>query len=525
MNRISLNINRVFSMVFTVVFSLLLILILAKGYTNEHDNNTYNCTEFEKLRIIIAFIVFVFSAFVIFYVFNRICNRSKLIKKADKSLYSPLIILTTCAFLFVFQLSCGYLLACKPVTDVRILNLFSADFAKNGNFDLVRTDFMDHYMIKYQNNFAALFLLSLIYRLSYLFTGTVSIYLPTFVNAFAINASVVMTVFLTRRIFGERRAYFVLLLCLLFAPFYTYTAFYYTDSLSMPFLTGSVYLFVYAFNSDNIVKKLILFLLCGALVFLSFKLKGSIIIILCAVLIYAFLKLGIKEFSVLALSFIIGVGFAFGIYTAKFQESGILTEDLSNRYEYPYTHWVMLGLKGYGNYNKADSEYTHSFSDKELKISANLKKIGKRINKYKAKGFVKHLIKKSVWTWEDGTYYISHHIENPVHKNKLHSYVLRDGEMHFVFYEYSCAFQLFLILMMIISAVKSFNRPKLDFSAFLRLVVFGAFLFFLIWETRSRYLYNFTPLFLILAVDGLFAKKTERQLPFRQFNVFSLKRQ
>lgn len=130
-------------------------------------------------------------------------------------------------------------------------------------------------------------------------------------------------------------------------------------------------------------------------------------------------------------------------------------------------------------------------------------KIKSRINKYGLKGLVKHLAKKAVWTWEDGTYYISHHIENPIHRNILHDYALNSGEKHFVFYGYSCAFQLFMILMMIFSAYKGLKNPKLDFTTLLRIIVFGAFIFFLVWETRSRYLYNLTPLFIILSVDGL----------------------
>lgn len=502
MDSISLKINKIFSALFITVFSGLLVLIISKGYTGENDSNTYNCIGNEKLCMLLSFIIFVFSIFVVYYVFNRICDSGK-IKRLDKKLYSPLFILTACGLMFVFQLSIGYLLACKPVTDVKIINSFSADFARNGNFNLIKSGFMDHYMIKYQNNLAQLFILSFLYRTSYLLTGFVSIYLPAAVNALAINISVILTVFLSRKLFGDRKAFFTLFLCLIFAPFYTYVSYYYTDSLSMPFLIGSLYLFIYAFNSVKLFKKLGLLTICGVLLFFSFKLKGSVIILLAAVILFLVVKLNIKRAAVIVLAVIIGAGMAAGFFSSKISEYKIITPVLSEKYEYPYTHWVMLGLKGYGQYNKADSEYTHSFPDIKLKKSANLTKIGKRIKSYGLKGFVNHLVKKAVWTWEDGTYFISHHIENPVHKNKLHDYVLKDGKKHFIFYEYSCAFQLFMILMMIFSAVKSYKNPELNFTTLLRLIVFGAFIFFLIWETRSRYLYNFTPLFLILSVDGI----------------------
>lgn len=499
----SILLNRIFSFIFISVFSTLLLLILAKGYVNECESNTYNCTLDERFCIIIAFLIFIIAALVVYLTFNRMCNRLTLIKKADKNLYAPLFILTICAFMFVFQLAVGYLLVCKPVTDVKILNLFSLDFARSGNFNLVKTDYMDYYMVKYQNNFIMLFILSLIYRVSYLLTGSVSVYLPVFINALAINISVILTVFLTRKLFGNRRAFITLFLCVIFAPYYTYVSYYYTDSLSMPFVIGSLYLFVYAFNSRSFVKEILLLALCGALLFFSFKLKGSVIIIITAILLFLLFKLKIKQAAVIASVILLGAGMCYGFYSAKISENKIVTPALCERYEYPYTHWVMLGLKKYGNYNHADSKYTRQFSDKELKTSANIEKIKSRIKKYGVKGLGKHLVKKAVWTWEDGTYYISHHIENPIHKNKLHSYVLNSGSKHFIFYEYSCAFQLFMIFMMIISAYKGFKNPKLNFTALLRLIVFGAFIFFLIWETRSRYLYNLTPLFIILSVDGL----------------------
>lgn len=499
----SLRLNRIFSILFFVTFSALLVFIINFGYRNEGDSNTYKCTLFEHQCIIASFLLFIVVMFVIYYTYTRTLNRSMFLRSVDKRLYVPLTIVTVCAFMFVFQLAAGYLLACDPVTDVKILNGFSADFARSGNFNLVKTDYMDHYMIKYQNNFIILFILSALYRTSYLLSGSVSAYLPITLNAAAINASVLLTVFLSRKLFGDRKALLTLLLCVFFAPFYTYTAFYYTDSLSMPFLVGSVYLFVYAVKSEIPYKKYLFIILCGGLIFISFKLKGSIILLLIGILVYLFLKLKPKRAAIISLSLVMGFVMFGAVYNAGFNHSNIVSEGLSERYEYPYTHWLMIGLKGYGHYNQKDSEFTHSFSNKELKTKANLDKIKSRIKKFGGSGIIKHLGKKAIWTWEDGTYYISHHIENPLRTNFLHSVVLQHGKKHFVFYAYSCAFQLFIILMMIVSSFKAIRNPKPDFMTLFRIIVFGAFLFFLIWETRSRYLYNLTPLFLILAVDGL----------------------
>ena len=495
--------NKIFSIIFFTVFAMLFVLIIDVGYQNESDVNVLHCSPEQQVEIVFTMLL-MFSAFVLIYlIYNRIQDHSKLSRINNIKEYIPLLILIVCAFMFALQLAFGYLLASKPVTDVNIVNGFAASFAENGNFDLIKSDYMDHYMIKYQNNFAYLFILSSLYRISYLLTGSISVYLPIILNTFAINLSVVLTVFLSRRLFGDRKALFTLFLCLIFAPFYTYTAYYYTDSLSMPFLIGSLYLFVYAFDCRKKSKKYLLTALCGGLLFLSFKLKGSIIILLVAMLIYIVLKLSLKRAAALALSLVMGFMMVCTMYTTAFNRAGIVPFEMSEKYQYPYTHWLMIGLKGNGNYNKQDSRYTHSFSNKELKTIANIDKIKNRVDEFGVKGMIKHLAKKAIWTWKDGTYYISHHIENPLHKNILHDYILINGPNSFIFFAYSCAFQLFLILMMTISAFKAIKNPKLNFMTLLRLIVFGAFLFFLVWETRSRYLYNMTPLFIILSIDGL----------------------
>ena len=90
-----------------------------------------------------------------------------------------------------------------------------------------------------------------------------------------------------------------------------------------------------------------------------------------------------------------------------------------------------------------------------------------------------------------------------MNKNVLHSIVLEDGKYYWLFDIYGCGFQLFLMLMILISLAKGIKKPKIDNTVFLKGIVFAAMLFFLIWEARVKYLFNFTPIFIILSVEGL----------------------
>ena len=513
-NKAARILNAFFAFSFTVVFLALLFFILTIGYKNNTERNTYNCTLQEYIIIIITGIVLTFIFSALYYLLNK--NKTRLIKRklTDSTHQTRIIILISAAAMLVLQLLAAYFLAAKPTTDLEIINKYALSFAKTGNFDLIQKNASDGfvYMIRYPNNLALMFFLSFLYRIDYLLTGYVSNYIAAILNTFAINASVLMTALLAQKLFGNKKALMTMLLCALFVPYYTFTPYFYTDTLSMPFFVGALYLFFSALRSQTKYKKYVMMAVSGAVTLLGFKMKGSVAILLAVALVYLLLKLGIKKFACFALSLVVGFGSMYAVWTTAYKASNIITEEQSDRYEFPATHWIMMGLKGYGTYTLSDSKYTQRFESKKEKTDATLEiiwgRIEKRNNETDGKRHIDnmfdHLCKKAVWTWEDGTYYISHHIETPLHKtNALHSFVLNKGDNHFIYYAYCCGFQLFLILMMTLSAIRAIIKPEINEKVLLRGVVFTIFVFLLIWETRSRYLYNFTPVFILLAVDGL----------------------
>lgn len=520
-NKIALRLTKVFSLIFGITFSGLLTCIIISGYEREGNSDTYSCSMLQHYAILVAAIMLtaVFTAIYIFFI------RNKTPKLSNKNLLhnSNFIILIAVFAMFIVQLAMGYLLLFDPSTDVGIVNEYALDFAKTGNFDLIQRkyDAGNYYLIRYPNNHSIVFFLAFFYRISYLLIGSVPRFLPVFLNVIAINLSILMTVLLSRRLLGERKSLFVLLLCALFAPFYTYTAYFYTDSLSLPLSVGIVYFLSTSIGTERRRRRYIFFALCGALMFLGFKMKGSLIIMFVGAVVYLFLKIDLKRALCAFLAIVIGFGSLYAVCTAVYKSSGIISEQQAYECEYPATHWIMMSMKGYGNYNLADSEFTMSFKNKDEKRAANIDEIKSRLKKMGVKGLITHTAKKAVWTWEDGTYFISHHIEKARNENVLHEFVLNKGIHHFIFYAYSCGFQLFILFMMIMSSVKAYKRRELNMMTLIRGLVFGIFVFLLIWETRSRYLYNFTPFFLILAADGLdmfsqYFLKHPQELPDRQ---------
>ena len=117
-----------------------------------------------------------------------------------------------------------------------------------------------------------------------------------------------------KKLFGNKQSLLALILCMLFAPYYTYTPFYYTDSLSMPFLIGSVYLFVSAIKSENKYKRYALLVAFGGVVFLGFKMKATVIFALICGLVYVLLKFDIKRVATISLAVIVGFSTVGAVY-------------------------------------------------------------------------------------------------------------------------------------------------------------------------------------------------------------------
>ena len=171
----------------------------------------------------------------------------------------------------------------------------------------------------------------------------------------------------------------------------------------------------------------------------------------------------------------------------------------------PMTHWIMMGLKGDGGYNKEDVDFTSSFKDKEKAKKANIEEIENRLRDYGFKGYLEFLDKKIKFTWNDGTYYsINKLCRQPLEDNKVEEYVI--GEKNHMLIYLAQMSHLVLITLIFISSIAAFkygDKHKIVQCA--QIAIFGVFLFLIIWETRSRYLVCILPMMMFAAIGGLYS--------------------
>lgn len=408
--------------------------------------------------------------------------------------------------MLIIQLVIALNMLSVPVTDWNVINEVSKSYAVNGNMEHIYDNlpYNVDYLARYTNNNGITVLFSFYYRIIYLIFGTIPIEAPVILNTLFISASVVFCYLIAKKAFGNFHALITMILCVLFLPYYTYCTYFYTDSVSMPFAILSVYLFICGYDSQKLFNKIALFFFSGVACAVGFALKGSVIIVLVAAVIYMIYKGGIKKILLGSSTIVAGFLILTIAFNGLVSSLNITTDEILEKEKYPLTHWVMMGLKGKGGFDQDDSTFTRKAGNYEEKKAANIQEIKSRLSEYGLIGLAKHLIIKANFTWSDGTYWISHHIYEPYNGyNFLHSFFLMDGSCYPIFSSISAAMQILMLIMICVSLFSCIKKPKFDYITLLHIIIFGVYLFFLIWETRSRYIFNFTPIFIIVWANGI----------------------
>ncbi len=499
--------TNIFNRGFFIFYTFLFTITLFGGIISVAIFGELN-TEYPMpvIIVVLRFTALILSFVGIAAAFIALCRilSSEKRSRIDARRFNTKIIFGCVGLMLIFQLIAAFCLRMNPITDVASVDSYARRIVTDNSFDCLDTSFNNHYIIRYQNNIFILLFTTLVYKITYALTGSIS-YTPMIIlSTLAINSAVLMTVLTARRVFGERKALFTLMLCAFFAPYYTYTPYFYTDSFSLPLVAGTVYVFTVATQSKKRSRKALLLLISGAICFIGFKMKGSVIILIPALLIYMLLKYGIKRAAKMSAALLLSFCMLFAGFTVAFKNSHIISEESSERYQFPAAHWVMMGVKDFGAFNFDDDDFSKSYPNKTERQEANIKEIGRRVNEMGFFGMAVHLGKKAVWTYMDGTYYVANYLQNPQQRTPLQDFVLYNGKYRFGFFSYSFGYQMFLMAMIAYSGLCARRKGETGMTTLFRIAIFGMVLFFLIWETNSRYPFNFTPLYMLLATEGAF---------------------
>lgn len=133
------------------------------------------------------------------------------------------------------------------------------------------------YFVRYPNNQALLVILSLVYSLCRNVSGVMPLAAPILLNTIGLNVSFIFLYLISKKISRDK---FTPLFCAVigagFSVFYTYTPYFYTDSMSMPWVMASIYMFLSGMENKSVKKSVVQLLFSGLFLVIGCKIKGSV---------------------------------------------------------------------------------------------------------------------------------------------------------------------------------------------------------------------------------------------------------
>ncbi|MFA9376808.1 MAG: glycosyltransferase family 39 protein [Lachnotalea sp.] len=347
------------------------------------------------------------------------------------------------------------------------------------------------------------------------------LYLDLF-NALCIDLAMYFAYQIIKMIKREVTAVKFLVLCAINPLLYAYTILVYTSTLSMPFIIGSIYFFLRAYQEKNYKKKIVYSILTTITLFLGFQLRATVIITVIAIGIYLILQMKqkiTKEIFIykckIAIFIILSLLVVRGIYNTV--EHNYVKFDTSET-GFPITHWLMMGAQGSGGFNVEDFNYTLSFATREERIDANLVEYKRRISDLGVKGTFHLMLNKLRVTWSDGLDATIDSLSDNETYYQFNDYLT--GSKKDIYVSYCHMYNLMLMILILTSTMQGFKRKYDNPIVIIYLNLLGGMIFHLFWEAGAAYNICFTFLMLILAEDGLeFISQRCRNVNVRKVQV------
>jgi putative membrane protein len=357
----------------------------------------------------------------------------------------------------------------------------------------------ERYFLVYPNNITPTIILYWIYRIaaflhiSEVWTLHIFCFLVT-------TATIFLTYKTAGKLLTKQKQTIILGLMILYIPFQMYSLFYYSDTLMVIMVALIIYVLIpsdgsFIFRTKHIVAVAIL-------VAFAWNLRSNIIIILPALIVYLLFFKWYKNLVLLLVTF--GIAFIFfgKGFDMLWAHYGFWKDD---GYKFPMLHWVMMGMSIQGgSYNWQDFQFTYLSQNK---MTDDLGLFFNRLTHRPIFLNLLMVVLKVRGNWSDGTINYTNGTR-----------ALRDGDgfLWQLFYGSNNSFFIYLSQMMYVVIIFGMvyyiykRRKEYITSCFLfQIIIFGVFMFHLIWEAKPRYVYAWMPIIFILGAKGiiLFAER------------------
>lgn len=294
--------------------------------------------------------------------------------------------------------------------------------------------------------------------------------------------------------FAGRKSALVYLLFILVCPLsYVWLPFFYTNSISMVFMMGSIYLFMEIFLHGN--RNPIILLSAGLMLPIGFYIRATQVIICIALLVFFVITVKEKPSKPLLVASLFILGFILAVGGYKLLENKYAAYDKDAAF--PTVHWIAMGLNDMsgGTFDTLDETYTLGFATAEEKKDADIKLIKERIETLGCSGIIKLYFDKLKLTFADGTGYYPTELSISNSYDVWYQNVY--GNNRFVLQYYCQLTYLFALVISVAGAamllLKKEHENAPAFCIYLSML--GSFLFQMIWEAGNIYSIGYVCLF------------------------------
>lgn len=499
------TINNLIKYIFIIIFTIIFILLLFIDNSIE-----YNFINVHKIKNHVCLII-IFSLSLLFFLIKKYSNYKifnnfkNIILKNDKLTIGIL-------FFVLFILQVIILENIYFETEWDIYHVFNTanKFVNTGSFDGI--DYFNNYPYfeVYPNNLTITFIFIYLIKLSnlikfassYKFLIIISILLVDLAGLFMLK---------TIKNFTQNKGY-VIISAILFFFFIGLSPWFlipYSDSYSILFPISILYFYT---KKD---KKIYDYILIGILIYLGYLIKPTVVIILIAIIILELTKLlfnnkiYINKY-IFKNIFAVALGIML-VFTIHFDtKNNVVLFRSTKEYQFSLYHYIMMGLNTStdGAFNADDVENSLMQNGYQGRIEYNKKTIKERINSLGVNGSLKHLVKKTLVNYNDGTFAWGKEggFFKKVKKNNsklsvfLKSIYYNNGNNFLIFGSIMHMLWLFILITSFIGAILKKANSK---NNLIYLTIIGITLFTLIFESRARYLYLYSPYYIIAATMGI----------------------
>ena len=284
----------------------------------------------------------------------------------------------------------------------------------------------------------------------------------------------------------------------------------YSDSVALVFPILIMYIYV---NREKF--KCFSWFAIPFLSYIGYKIKPQTMIVAIAIMLITILNIKLscigrgylKKVAALILGFLLALGISIAAVRS-------LNIQLDDEKAFGIKHFFMMGMntQTMGVWSGDDVSYSDSFQTVEERDQADLQKAFERIEDMGAVGFSKQMIRKTLTNYNDGTFFWGGEgafYINVMERNTKISGFLRGlyynrnyssvGKYNTVWINFVQMIWLTCLGLGILGVCYKNQKDK----SVLMLSVIGLTIFELLFEARSRYLYAYVPLYILLAIYGV----------------------